>query len=180
MDNDWTDINGEKSFASREEAVSYIRKKLASDLKSRMENAKNFSELSDAFREFKHALHNTRIRLYVGQNNEGVYLCRRPANLDIPIPIEHHWLRTPKYEAGMGGDCPVPGQGCADYPYVETRTIDHAGQSELLNANCEFMPDVDVACVEGRIMPGQATGWWTPFNQCQSFASRVIFLCRKK
>jgi hypothetical protein len=53
----WTDLEGRMVFASREEAVAHIKKQLASELRSQMEHAKNYRELSEAFRAFKVIAH---------------------------------------------------------------------------------------------------------------------------
>lgn len=112
-----------------------------------------------------------------------VLLCSRPVDIDgIPSGLrpllKHNWIKTDKYEAGMGGACPVPGQGCADVPYTGTETKDHSGQSQEPGAICEEQRNVDEACVNGKIAPGQPTGSWNPMNQCQSFANSVIGQCR--
>lgn len=122
---------------------------------------------------------------YIDPMGLAVYVCTRPVNIDwlswIPESLRptHTWIKTYTYEAGMGGECPVPGQGCADIPWVtETQTIDHSGQSEASNASCEKMQNVDEQCVDDMIAPGQPQGTWTPYNQCQSFAWNVIGQCR--
>jgi RHS repeat-associated protein len=108
-----------------------------------------------------------------------VKLCRRPADLPFPLNLfDHSWIKTDSQEVGMGGECPVPGQGCADKPYSQTVTKDHSGQSEAINSTCEVMNNVDEECVNDLIRPGQPTGSWHPFNQCQSFAYSVINRCR--
>jgi hypothetical protein len=76
------------------------------------------------------------------------------------------------------GECDVPGQGCADRPYSATVTKDHTGQLEAENSSCEVMNNVDEACVNEIIAPGQPTGPWHLFNQCQNFALSAINRCR--
>jgi RHS repeat-associated protein len=111
-----------------------------------------------------------------------VELCRRDVNIDWVgsanryMP-QHHWIRTDTAEAGMGGVCPVPGQGCSDRPGVQTQTIPHAGQGAAPGSTCMTVPDVDEQCVNRAIAPGQAQGRWMPWNQCQSFASDVLYRC---
>ncbi|NJO16764.1 MAG: RHS repeat-associated core domain-containing protein [Thioploca sp.] len=112
----------------------------------------------------------------------GVYLCKRPINVawvpqGVRPYLQHHWIKTRKYEAGMGGQCPVPGQNCADVPYSPTQTKDHSGQSLKINVSCELVPNVDEECVNQLIIPGRPTGNWTLINQCQTFASSVINQC---
>jgi uncharacterized protein RhaS with RHS repeats len=112
-----------------------------------------------------------------------VYFCSRPVDIDwVPNGVKpylrHNWVKTDTYEAGMGGQCAVPGQGCADAPYSDTQTKDHTGQSKAPNATCEKMQNVNEACVNNLLRPGQPTGTWSMFNQCQSFANSVIGRCR--
>ncbi|MEQ1514074.1 MAG: RHS repeat-associated core domain-containing protein [Lysobacteraceae bacterium] len=112
-----------------------------------------------------------------------VYLCSRPVNVDW-VPgfaqpyLRHMWVRTSTLEAGMGGQCPVPGQGCADVPYTGTITKSHQGQSNEPGAACVLQRNVDEDCVNRRITPGQPTGTWSMLNQCQSFSNGVIAACR--
>lgn len=108
-----------------------------------------------------------------------VLLCKRPADLPFPLNLfDHYWIKTDKYESGMGGECAVPGQGCADRPYSATATKDHTGQSKAANSTCEKMNNVDEMCVNEIIAPGQPTGPWHLFNQCQNFAYGAINRCR--
>lgn len=110
-----------------------------------------------------------------------VALCKRPADLPFPLnQANHYWLKTDKHEAGMGGmRGVVPGQdGNSDKPYDSTQTVDHTGQSKAPNASCELQINVDEACVDKNIRPGQGTGRWHPYNQCQSFAYGVLSKCR--
>ena len=110
-----------------------------------------------------------------------VFICRRPADLPFPLNIfDHHWLKTDTLEAGMGGmRGVVPAQnGNADSPYDPTQTVDHSGQSRAPNATCEKQNNVDEQCVNSSIRPGQSTGTWNPYNQCQSFSYSVLSKCR--
>ncbi|PAT31426.1 hypothetical protein CLI92_11620 [Vandammella animalimorsus] len=114
-----------------------------------------------------------------------VMICFRPVDIDglgfirkfIPY---HAWIKTPNLEAGMGGECEIPGQQCSDKPYSQTVVKDHSGQSESDDASCiPTSPTIDIDCVERKISTGQPTGRWTPLNQCQSFAYSVIDSCRR-
>ncbi len=110
-----------------------------------------------------------------------VLLCHRPADLPFPLnQFDHYWIKTDTLEAGMGGmRGGVPGQnGNSDRPYDPTQTVDHSGQSNASNASCEKQNNVDEQCVNDLIRPGQPTGSWNPFNQCQSFAYSTINRCR--
>ncbi len=112
-----------------------------------------------------------------------VYWCDRQINIDW-IPewvrplLRHHWIKTDKHESGMGGECPIPGQDCADVPYDPVKTKDHSGQSSEPGASCTLMHNVDEECVNDLIKPKQDIGEWTPYNQCQSFAGYVMSKCR--
>ncbi len=112
----------------------------------------------------------------------GVQVCSRPVNISwvggasAYLP-QHNWVQTGTYEAGMGAQCPVPGQGCSDTPGAQTQTINHQGQSTDPSSTCVPIQDVDEQCVNNAIRPGQRTGRWMPWNQCQSFAQSVIEKC---
>jgi RHS repeat-associated protein len=112
----------------------------------------------------------------------GVQVCSRPVNIswvggaNAYLP-QHNWVQTGTYEAGMGAQCPIPGQGCSDTPGAQTQTINHSGQSADPSATCRPIPNVDEQCVSNAIRPGQQTGRWMPWNQCQSFAQSVIERC---
>ena len=119
---------------------------------------------------------------YIDLKGLEVLLCRRPADLPFPLnQSDHYWIKTDTYEAGMGGMAgAIPAQdGNSDMPYDSTQTVDHSGQSNAPNALCEKQNNVDEQCVNDIIRPGQSTGNWHPFNQCQSFAYSSINRCRK-
>jgi RHS repeat-associated protein len=106
-----------------------------------------------------------------------VLLCHRRADLPFPLNLaNHYWFKTNRYESGMGGACAVPGQGCADWPYSPTVTKDHSGQSTQSGATCVEIP-VDEQCTDSHIQPGQPTGPFAPWNNCQTFANGVIGQC---
>lgn len=115
----------------------------------------------------------------------GVLRCKRPINISwvgraSTVLPNHNWILTGTAEAGMGARCPVPGQGCSDVPGAQTQTLDHTGQSQTSDASCEIVPDIDEQCVSDAIRPGQSTGRWMPWNQCQSFADDVLEKCSTK
>jgi hypothetical protein len=114
-----------------------------------------------------------------------VLVCSRPVDIAwIPgnaasyLPY-HQWIKTDTLEAGMGANCPVPGQQCSDRPLDPTFTRSHAGQSSAPNASCSPVREVDENCVNNAIRPGQSTGRWLPWNQCQSFVQDVINRCSR-
>jgi RHS repeat-associated protein len=103
---------------------------------------------------------------------------------DLPFPLnqfDHQWLKTDRYESGMGPmNGQVPGQeGRSDWPFDPTQTVDHSGQSNAPNARRIRIPfPVDEQCIDRLIAPGRPTGRWTPLNQCQSFVDDVLNQCR--
>ncbi|MBZ5532401.1 MAG: peptidase C39, bacteriocin processing [Acidobacteriia bacterium] len=114
---------------------------------------------------------------------------QRPINLNGPLSplnwtgIDHRWIKTDKYEAGMGptgGD--VPGQGRADFPLAPVSTIDHTGQSKSPDATEVPIPfPVNEECVNALIAPGRPLGLFVPSsNDCHTFDARVLDLCRAK
>jgi RHS repeat-associated protein len=82
-----------------------------------------------------------------------VLVCRRPTEFSFLPPGSgeylpyHYWLRTDKQEAGMGAQCPVPGQQCSDRPGAPTQTIPHNGQSSAPGATCSPVDDIDENCL---------------------------------
>jgi uncharacterized protein RhaS with RHS repeats len=116
-----------------------------------------------------------------------VRVCHRPVDISwIPGGLNkalphHHWVKTPQSEAGMGGECAVPGQQCSDKPYSSTIVKDHKGQSDQAGAQCDDVgDDIDVECVERLIQINRPTGTWTATNQCMTFAYETIQQCRRK
>lgn len=116
--------------------------------------------------------------LLIDARGLSTYLCHRKADLPFPANnFSHYWFKTDTYEAGMGGNCDVPGQGCADTMYSSTKTKDHSGQSQQPNATCEKIENIDEKCVDARIKPGQPTGAFAPWNNCQTFSRSVLDAC---
>jgi hypothetical protein len=117
-----------------------------------------------------------------------VYICKRPLDISwIPdfaaknVLPEHTWLKTSTMEAGLGGDCPTPGQGCADIPFVtQVKVVDHSGQSNQPGASCILLNDVNENCVNNILSSNISRGTWTPINQCKSFVSEVVSACSIK
>ena len=115
-----------------------------------------------------------------------VEICRRVA--DIPgnvFGFQHHWLRTPNVEAGMGpanGAVPSHAGQAKDSPYIsETAVTDHTGQGMLPESICESIsdagPEIDRNCVEEKLTIGRDTGSWHLLNQCQTFVAEVLHDC---
>ena len=109
----------------------------------------------------------------------------RPADVGpsgvVGAVVDHHWLKTDKYEAGMGpANGQVPAQdGRSDYFGVPVQTVDHTGQSKAENAKQIPIPfPVDEACVNYLIQPGRSLGKFLPKNNCQTYADYVISRCR--
>jgi RHS repeat-associated protein len=112
---------------------------------------------------------------------------RRPTQINGPfsplnaLDINHYWIKTDKYEAGMGGPAAqIPGQGAPDMPFTKVHTKDHSGQSKASNAQQVKLPyEVDEQCVNERIRPGRELGRFVPgMNDCQSFVGGVLDQCR--
>jgi hypothetical protein len=116
-----------------------------------------------------------------------VEFCKRPANITgndlIGGALKHHWLRTSHVEVGMGAEGRgVPGHDAANNGTLFGRTTlnDHAGEGELVDADCEELPQVDEACVEKRMKIGTYTGRWTPgLNDCHTVVAKVVKDCTK-
>jgi RHS repeat-associated protein len=115
----------------------------------------------------------------------GLEVSKWGRSADLPFPmnkLEHQWLKTDKYEAGMGGmDNLVPGQeGRSGLPFDPTQTVDHTGQAKAPGSHRIDIPfPIDEDCVNRFIRPGRQIGPWTPANQCQSFVSDVLEQCRR-
>jgi hypothetical protein len=116
-----------------------------------------------------------------------VYICKRPVDVSfIPNALakvlpEHTWVMTSSKEAGLGGDCPIPGQGCADVPYVtQTKVVSHAGQSKQPGAECFLAKDVDAECVNKKLSSTASHGTWTATNQCKTFVHDTLTGCSTK
>ena len=124
-----------------------------------------------------------------------VYRCCTVA--DIPgnvLNFKHCWLKTDTREAGLGNldvgqpaGQAVPNNECAgDGPVVQTQVVDHTGQSvKRPGTICTEIPDVDEQCVNDAIFTdrrgyGVTQGSWTPWNQCNTFASGVLRKCSNK
>jgi RHS repeat-associated protein len=102
---------------------------------------------------------------------------------DLPIQVDHHWLKTDKYEGGMGPmDNRVPGQeGQSSLPFDPTQMTDHSGQSLEQGAfEIPILFPVNEECVNSMIKAGTPTGRWTPVNQCQSTVDDILDKCRQR
>ena len=123
---------------------------------------------------------------FVDPRGLAVELCERVVDVSsIPSGVadylpRHNWLKTSSIESGMGGNCPVPGQGCADDKYDKVFTKDHTGQSTQPKASCKEIDGVDEQCVNAELKPGRDLGRWHPLNQCQTLAQSVINKCSPK
>jgi RHS repeat-associated protein len=119
-------------------------------------------------------------------SGQKVEVCRRPTSI-VPIPgAEHHWIRTSKREAGMGGDPAVRG-GVLPNAVV----IDHTGQGDIKTgegaAQCDPVDDVDEDCVDRYLETnkidgdgdryGKWLGMYRPGNICQDFVDDVLSAC---
>lgn len=115
----------------------------------------------------------------------GVEICKRPA--DIPGNgaglLLHHWLRTSHVEAGMGTEGKgVPGHDKENNAGLLSKTTinNHAGEGDLVDAECEPLPDVDETCVDDHLEFGTPTGRWFPvINDCHGVVADIVSDCKK-
>jgi len=114
--------------------------------------------------------------------------CARPA--DLPgketLGIEHWWLKSPDFEAGMGpANGGVPGHGGKDSPFVSKTTInDHRGEAHDPKAHCEPAGQLnqgwayeDQKCLLEVMRIGRDTGRWRPTNQCHTVIQEALDKC---
>lgn len=107
-----------------------------------------------------------------------VELCTRTADLPIVrwLGVQHHWLRTPAKEVGMGERTGrEPGRSWTAPLGVSTQWVDHSKEKDK---TCVAVPDVDAACVERETGLGKDTGTWVPFlNDCHTRTREVLERC---
>jgi uncharacterized Zn-binding protein involved in type VI secretion len=116
----------------------------------------------------------------------GVKLCKDEAQLpgNQILGIEHHWLKTPNMEVGLGqAGAGVPGLNGAGGAATEwwnargqTTMNDHSGRSSAAGATCTPVPNADVACVERELADKRTRGVF-PITNCQNEAQRIIDKC---
>jgi RHS repeat-associated protein len=103
-----------------------------------------------------------------------VLVCMDPA-FGGDVPFNHYWIKTDKYEVGMGGDGRGPlGTGAT--------IVDHTGRSDEPGATCRA-PKIDVKeeCVDRHI---EATidepfgHWFPPVNYCKTYVGWVLMQCK--
>ncbi|KAG9575752.1 hypothetical protein KCV01_g17711, partial [Aureobasidium melanogenum] len=116
-----------------------------------------------------------------------VYVFSRPTHITGPfsfvnqVGITHHWIKTDKYEAGMGPlGGGVPGQDRPpDAIFSPVGTVDHTGQST--EDGSQLIPlyeDIDEGCVDEMIQPGRPLGRFIPtMNDCHTFVDQVLKHC---
>jgi RHS repeat-associated protein len=102
-----------------------------------------------------------------------VQFCKRPVKSDVLENfLDHHWLKTDSTEAGLKKET----EGGL---FSGSSWGDHTGQSELPNAECWPVPNVDEACVDKLIRPGTDIGTYFPgANDCQTNVREVLDSCR--
>lgn len=118
---------------------------------------------------------------HVDPTGQQVERCRALSNIgwQRSVGLEHHWARTPEVEAGMG---PHPELGGG-----QTAITDHSGRGDQAGSVCEEVEDVDEECVNRMLATpntsssgvsyGRDTGWYAPWNQCQSEIDQVFRAC---
>jgi RHS repeat-associated protein len=128
---------------------------------------------------FAYALENP--LTYFDSRGLKVQRCCRPAQILFGL-VDHCWLKTDTYEAGMGNEGGnVPGNR-SDCPFTKTQVVSHRGQSDQSGANCTDLPNTDEACVNKFIGVdpnglGRPTGRISPWNNCQTWADSVAREC---
>jgi len=116
--------------------------------------------------------------MYVDPFGLEVLRCTRPADLPWPLSMgDHAWLKTDSIEAGMGATPGViPAQANSDLPFTSVQVVDHTGQAEQANANCEVVDNVDEDIVNDLLELGRPLGRFSPGNNCQTFVSQTLWL----
>jgi hypothetical protein len=119
--------------------------------------------------------------LRAGELQAHVELCKRAAELPLlgRLGVQHHWLRTPGKEVGMGQDAEhLPGHGEPPPVGLSTKWVSHAAEKDK---SCAIVQDVDVACVERETELGKDTGPWIPLvNDCHTKTQEVLDRCSTK
>lgn len=124
----------------------------------------------------------------MGPYNSPVTVWSRPA--DVPgggiasqFGIEHQWIKTDKYESGMGpafGGVPAQNGRSNDRPGDPVETTDQSGESRQPNARKVPLPwAVNEACINWCIKPGRPLGTWGLTNQCNTFVDDCLTRCRQ-
>ena len=97
-----------------------------------------------------------------------VRLCRRPARAAFGI-VDHHWIETDSISAGMWN---APDAKFPNIPFLAKVAVkDHSSET---GATCEVIKYVDEEKVNQQLKIGKLLGIWTPWNQCQTFAQKVL------
>lgn len=109
-----------------------------------------------------------------------VEFCHQTAGVEkmARYGIQHHWLRTPNKEAGLGAS---PGESIEYGAQVEI--TDHSGRGDQETAHCypayeQFGHSVDQACVDEKLTTGRELGSYGINNQCQSTVADIAEECR--
>jgi len=98
-----------------------------------------------------------------------VYLCKTLVN-GIRI-VDHHWIKTDAFERGMWNDDDID-QWYDDKPFfAQVAVRNEAYHPEAL---CKEIPYVDENLVNEQLRLYRDLGTWTPWNNCQTFATSVL------
>jgi len=111
-----------------------------------------------------------------------VLLCKQPAFGISWNPIDHYWIKTDSIEAGMGpvnSNCGNAGNGSGDLPGDPVQICDHKDRDKT-DAVCTIVDNVIESQVDKQLIIGKKIGVWTPLNQCQSFAKKVLDNARSR
>jgi len=116
--------------------------------------------------------------VYAGST--GVLLCRRVADVPLNeyVKVQHHFIVTEAKAAGAGHcGAGVPGHGQIDLPLSPMCVNDHASEVGTPGVVCDPV-EADPICVNRELEIGKHIGRWAPpFDDCQTFAAKVIADC---
>lgn len=109
---------------------------------------------------------------------EGVYLCKRPAQIAMGL-VNHHWIYTKNLEVGLGNCDGTTAGNQSDVPYVaETCVNNHANEIHGPETVCTKVEGVEASCISSRAIIGASNGRWTLVNNCQSWSASILEECR--
>lgn len=98
----------------------------------------------------------------------------------LDVGMRHCWIRTDDKEAGMGPEGGDGGPLPSNPVGIETEIVDHTGEGDEEGSECELLDYVDTECADNLLEIGKSTGTWGPFNNCNSFANKVVWECGGK
>ena len=95
-------------------------------------------------------------------------LCRRPTAAAFGL-VDHHWIETDSRSGGMWN---APNAKFPNIPFLaDVSARDHSSET---GGMCEVIKYVDEDKVNKQLSYGRPLGTWTPWNQCQTFAQKIL------